>query len=57
MLKKIWKFLKRIVWGKDLVVYELRKFLRTLYEGYPTHAFFDYELKGKERLEVGTTFF
>lgn len=47
MLKK----LKEILLGKDLVVYELRKFLRKLYEGYPTHAFFDYEKGGS--LEAG----
>lgn len=44
MLKKIWKFLKKIVWGKDLVVYRLRKYLRKLYDGYPTHAFYGYEI-------------
>jgi len=40
MLKKIWEFLKRIIWGKDLVVYKIRKYLRKLYEGYPSHAFY-----------------
>jgi len=44
MLKKIWKFLKRIVLGRDLVIYRLRKYLRKLYEGYPTHSFYNYDL-------------
>lgn len=26
-----------------LIIHELRKFLRKLYEGYPTHFFFGYE--------------
>jgi len=44
MIKKTWKFLKRIVLGRDLVVYRLRKYLRKLYEGYPTHYFYGYEI-------------
>ncbi len=39
MFKGIWEFL----WGRDLVVYKLRKFLRKLYEGYPDHFFFGYQ--------------
>lgn len=38
MLRKIWEF----VWGKNLVVYRLRKALRKLYEGYPTHKYSGY---------------
>ncbi|MEK6910751.1 MAG: hypothetical protein AABW82_03180 [Nanoarchaeota archaeon] len=28
---------------KNLIVYKLRKYLRKLYEGYPTHFFYGYE--------------
>lgn len=28
---------------RNLVVYKLRKYLKKLYEGYPTHAFHGYE--------------
>ncbi len=39
MLKEI----KRLIFGKDLVIYKIRKYLRKLYEGYPSHAFHGYE--------------
>ena len=29
-----------------LAVYKLRKYLRKLYEGYPTHSFYGYEVQG-----------
>lgn len=48
MLDKI----KQIFFGKKLVVYKLRKALRKLYEGYPTHLFSGY-LERDIRLEAG----
>ncbi|MFH1376209.1 MAG: hypothetical protein ABIH25_01100 [Candidatus Woesearchaeota archaeon] len=39
MFKKIWEF----IWGKKLVVHKLKKYLRKLYEGYPSHYFYGYE--------------
>ena len=39
MLKKIKELFNR----RNLVVYKLRKYLRKLYEGYPTHFFYNYE--------------
>ena len=38
MLKKI----KELIFGRNLVVYRLRKVLRKLYEGYPTHQYTGY---------------
>ena len=37
------KELLEIMLGKKLVVYRLRKYLRKLYEGYPSHYFYGYE--------------
>ena len=40
---------------KKLVVYKLRKVLRKLYEGYPTHSYFGYiekDLEFKEAIRV-----
>lgn len=39
MLKKMKELFNR----RNLVVYKLRKYLRKLYEGYPTHFFYGYE--------------
>jgi len=44
MLKKIWE----LIWGKNLVVYKLRKYLRKLYEGYPSYWYFGYEDTNRE---------
>jgi len=38
----IWNRIKHWIRGEKLVVYELRKALRKLYEGYPTHVFTGY---------------
>lgn len=35
--------LKKIFRRRNLIVYKLRKYLRKLYEGYPTHFFYGYE--------------
>ncbi|MEK6916006.1 MAG: hypothetical protein AABW89_05705 [Nanoarchaeota archaeon] len=37
--------------NNNLVIYRLRKYLRKLYEGYPTHSFYGFEIK--EGLERG----
>jgi len=38
---------------KNLVVYKLRKYLEKLYEGYPTHAFYEYEYEKGTGIEEG----
>ncbi|MBU0977054.1 MAG: hypothetical protein KKD18_01425 [Nanoarchaeota archaeon] len=51
----VWKWIKEIILGKKLVVYEQRKALRKLYEGYPTHIFSGYlqkRIKFKEGIRV-----
>lgn len=39
MLKKI----SELIFGKNLVIYKLKKYLRQLYEGYPSYWYFGYE--------------
>ena len=40
---EIFKKIKKLISREDFVVYKLRGYLNKLYEGYPTHFFFNYE--------------